>query len=72
LREYGYAAYFNSFAGVTTGDVYFDNFSLNAISIPEPASLALMGFSLVCGGMFYYRQQARKAKQAELELVVKN
>lgn len=70
LREYGYAAYFNSFAGITTGDVYFDNFSLNAISIPEPASLALIGLCITCGGMLYYRRQVSKNKQADLDIEV--
>lgn len=72
LREYGYVAYYNTAAGITTGDAYFDNLTLHAVGIPEPASLALMGFSLVCGGMFYYRRQACKAKQAEMEIEVKN
>ncbi len=51
-------------------DVYFDNFSLNAISIPEPASLALIGLCITCGGMLYYRRQVSKNKQADLDVEV--
>jgi len=68
LREYGYVAYYNTAAGITTGDTYFDNFSI--IAVPEPASLALMGFCIACGGMLYYRKQVSSKKQADMEVEV--
>lgn len=70
LREYGYVAYFNSFAGITTGDVYFDNFTVDAIAVtvPEPASILLMGMSLSAAGWYYRRRRMKQQEQLDMQL----
>jgi hypothetical protein len=69
LREYGYVAFFNTLGGITTGDGYFDNFSMTAMAVPEPATYALVGLSLACAGYSWQRRQKRLGKVAEEELL---
>jgi hypothetical protein len=65
LREYGYVSYFNTAAGVTTGEAYFDNFTVNAIAaVPEPSTFALIGLSLF-GYISYRNRQAKRQTEEE-------
>ena len=65
LREAGFNAFFNSAAGVTTGDAYFDNYQIFArAAIPEPTTIAFVGIAVGAAGMYVARRRRTEALNA--------
>jgi len=57
IAEYGFQASFNTQAGVTSNNAFFDNYVVTAAAVPEPASILLL-----CGGAAAAGWQFRRRK----------
>jgi hypothetical protein len=56
IAELGMQGYYNASFNPTLNNVYFDNFAVTAQPVPEPSTLALVGFA-VAGATVRYRRR---------------
>ena len=57
IAELGMQGYYNATFSPTLNNVYFDNWSVTAQPVPEPSTLALVGFAAVGAAVRYRRRR---------------
>jgi hypothetical protein len=58
IAEYGFQASFNTQAGLTSNNAFFDNYSVTMAAVPEPASILLLCGGVAAAGWGFRRRKA--------------